>query len=136
MKEHKHDFNKLKHVALKYYNDNNCCSVIAVAVAAKIGFGKAYNAMKREGRKDRKGAYFVQYEAALNKLGYKVEQRQLYIGKTLASAKRLCPKKGTFLINTRRHVTCIRDGVMVDWAADNNSRKRIVAVHEVIKKGE
>lgn len=136
MKEHKHDFNKLKHVAFKYYNDNNCCSVIAVAVAAKIGFGKAYNAMKREGRKDRKGAYFVQYEAALNKLGYKVEPSKVYMGKTLVAAKRICPKRGTFLIRSAGHVTCIRDGVMVDWAEDRNSRKRVKEVYEVIKTGE
>lgn len=133
MKEHKHDFQKLIHVARKYYRETNCCTVIAVAVAANIGFGKAYHAMKREGRKDRRGAYFTQYKAALVKLGYKVERRDIYMGKTLATAKRLCPKQGTFLINTRSHVTCIRDGVMVDWAADNNSRKRIIGIHEVIK---
>jgi hypothetical protein len=133
MKEHKHDFQKLINVARKYYKETNCCTVIAVAVAANIGFGKAYHAMKREGRKDRRGAYFTQYKAALVKLGYKVERRDMYMGKTLATAKRLCPKQGTFLINTRSHVTCIRDGVMVDWAADNNSRKRIIGIHEVIK---
>ena len=133
MKKHKHDFQKLTQVSRKYYKDGNCCSVIAVAVAASIGYGKAYHAMKREGRKDRRGAYFAQYEAALNKLGYKVERRDIYMGKTLATAKRLCPKQGTFLINTRSHVTCIRDGEMVDWAADNNSRKRIRNIHEVIK---
>lgn len=79
------------------------------------------------------GYYIEQYESALNKLGFKVERRDIYMGKTLATAKRLCPKRGTFLINTRSHVTCIRDGVMVDWAADNNSRKRIRGIHEVIK---
>ena len=105
MKQHQHDFAKLRHVATKYYNETNCCTVIAVAVAASIGYGKAYHAMKREGRKDRRGAYFAQYEAALNKLGYKVERRDIYMGKTLATAKRLCPKQGTFLINTRSPVS-------------------------------
>ena len=133
MKEHKHDFNKLKHVATKYYSETNCCTVIAVAVAANVGFGKAYHAMKREGRKDRRGACFSQYARALSKLGYTVEKRNLYMGKTLVTAKRLCPKKGTFLLNSGNHITCIRDGEMVDWAADNNSRKRIRNIHEVIK---
>jgi hypothetical protein len=133
MKEHKHDFKKLVHVAFKYYKENNCCTVIAVAVAANIGFGKAYHAMKREGRQDRRGAYFAQYESALNKLGYRVEPSEVYMGKTLVSAKRICPKRGTFLIRSAGHVTCIRDGVMVDWAEDRNSRKRVKVVYEVIK---
>ena len=54
MKEHKHDFNKLRHVAVKYYNENNCCGVIAVAVAAQVAFGKAYRIMQRLGRPNRK----------------------------------------------------------------------------------
>lgn len=134
MKEHKHNFSKLHHVATTYYKETNCCTVVAVAVAANIGFGKAYHAMKREGRKDRRGAYFAQYEAALNKLGYSLERRySRNMGKTLSTAKRLAPKEGTFLLQTRGHVTCIRNGEMVDWAADNNSRKRIISTYQVIK---
>ena len=109
--------------------------MVAVAVAANIAFGKAYNAMKREGWKDRKGAYFAQYKTALSKLGYSLERRDsLDMGKTLSTAKRLAPKVGTFLLHTRGHVTCVRSGEMVDWAADNNSRKRIISIHEVINK--
>ena len=134
MKEHKHNFSKLHHVATTYYKESNCCTVVAVAVAANIAFGKAYHAMKREGRKDRRGAYFAQYEAALDKLGYSLERRDsLNMGKTLSTAKRLAPKVGTFLLHTRGHVTCVRNGEMIDWAADNNSRKRIISIHEVIK---
>jgi len=134
MKEHKHNFSKLHHVATTYYKETNCCTVVAVAVAANIGFGKAYHAMKREGRKDRRGAYFAQYEAALNKLGYSLERRySRNMGKTLSTAKRLAPKVGTFLLHTRGHVTCVRNGEMVDWSAANGSRKRIISIHEVIK---
>ena len=133
-KQHKHDFDKLRHVATKYYRETNCCTVIAVAVAARVGFGKAYHAMKREGRRDRQGAYLVQYKRALDKFGFDIVPIENNLGKTLAAAKKRAPKKGTFLVNTRGHVTCIRDGEMVDWAADNNSRKRILWVHQVIKR--
>lgn len=134
MKQHQHDFAKLRHVATKYYRENNCCTVIAVAVAARVGFGKAYHAMKREGRKDRRGAYFAQYKRALDKMGFDVVPIENTMGKTLATAKKRAPKQGTFLLHTSRHVTCIRDGEMVDWAADNNSRKRITAITQVIKR--
>jgi len=133
-KQHEHDFAKLRHVATKYYRETNCCAVIAVAVAARVGFGKAYHAMKREGRRDRQGAYLTQYKRALDKFGFDVVPIENNLGKTLATAKKRAPKKGTFLVNTRGHVTCIRDGEMVDWAADNNSRKRILWVHQVIKR--
>jgi len=133
-KQHEHDFAKLRHVATKYYRETNCCTVVAVAAAARVGFGKAYHAMKREGRRDKRGAYFTQYKRALAGLGYDVVPVDINMGKTLATAKKRAPKQGTFLVNTRGHVTCIRDGEMVDWAADNNSRKRILFINQVIKR--
>jgi len=132
-KQHEHDFAKLRHVATKYYNETNCCAVIAVAAAAKVAFGKAHRTMQKLGRPDRKATPHHVYEKALRKFGYRLAPCKVPMGKTLVSAKKKCPKKGTFLILTHRHITCIRDGVMVDWAADNNSRKRIIWVREVIK---
>ena len=136
MKEHKHDFNKLKHVAIKYYNEDNCCGVIAVAVAAKVAFGKAYRIMQRLGRPNRRGTPHHVYEQALEQLGYRLEPCDLAMGKTLVTAKRNCPKRGTFLILSYRHITCIRDGEMIDWASDSNSRKRVIWIKKVIKTGE
>jgi len=133
MKQHKHDFNKLRHVATKYYNETNCCAVIAVAAAAQVAFGKAYRIMQRLGRPNRRGTPHHVYEQALEQLGYRLEPYDIAMGKTLVTAKRNCPKRGTFLILTSRHITCIRDGEMIDWAADNNSRKRIIWIRKVIK---
>jgi len=133
MKQHKHDFDKLRHVATKYYRETNCCAVIAVAAAAQVAFGKAYRIMQRLGRPDRKATPHHVYEQALRELGYRIVPCDIPMGKTLVTAKRKCPKRGTFLILTHRHITCIHDGEMVDWAADTNSRKRIIWVREVIK---
>ena len=133
MKQHQHDFAKLRHVATKYYNETNCCAVIAVAAAAQVAFGKAYRIMQRLGRPNRRGTPHHVYEQALEQLGYRLEPCDIAMGKTLVIAKRNCPKRGTFLLLTSRHITCIRDGEMVDWAADNNSRKRIRNIHEVVK---
>jgi len=133
MKQHQHDYNKLRYVAAKYYNETNCCAVIAVAAAAQVAFGKAYRIMQRLGRPNRRGTPHHVYEQALDQLGYRLEPCDIAMGKTLVTAKRKCPKRGTFLILTSRHITCIRDGVMIDWAADNNSRKRIIWIRKVIK---
>lgn len=133
MKQHQHDFAKLRHVATKYYNETNCCAVIAVAAAAQVAFGKAYRIMQRLGRPNRRGTPHHVYEQALEKLGYRLEPCDIAMGKTLVTAKRNCPKRGTFLLLTSRHITCIRDGEMIDWAADNNSRKRIIWIRKVIK---
>ena len=125
-------YEALSLVARKHYpKENNYCAVIAVAVAADVSYGKARSYLFKEGRKDGKGTYPKWTYSALNKLGYVLHG---YVGnwpKTLATAARVLPKRGTFALLTRGHISVVRDGVLQDWAATTNSRKRVTNIIEI-----
>ena len=124
-------YKELARVATKYHNDNNFCAVVAVAVAANKKFCKIKSMLEKEGRKHRQGTPISYTTKVLNKLGYRLERYDGYSWpKTLTTATRMLPSKGTFLLRTRSHITCIKDGVMEDWAA-TGSRKRVYAIYQV-----
>ena len=144
MKRHIYSYAQLDAVAQRHYDgETNCCSVIATAAAARVSFGKALATQMNLGKRRNRGVPWPTIHAALKRLGCVTERLDYGIaldlfGKTLVSAKRhakaghLGQNRGTFLIHTRSHITCIRDGEMVDWADDRNSRKRIIWVERVI----
>ena len=126
---------ELSRVARKYYpRENGSCAVIAVSVAAQVPFGKARSLLHKQGRNQGKGTRPVWTYSVLRDLGYKqtpwVAMHQPW-PKTLATAARVLPKTGTFLLHTRGHISCVRDGVLEDWAADSKSRKRILEIVQV-----
>ena len=126
-------YQKLSEVATKYYpKESGYCGVIAISVAAQVPFGKSRSLLFKLGRKDRQGTTTAHIHFALRKLDYVSEYYQDRAWpKTLATATRFLPKKGTFLVYTRGHVSCVRDGVLEDWAAETKSRKRVIAVYQI-----
>ena len=128
-------YKELSRVAQKYYpKEKGYCAVIAVSVAAQVPFGKARSLLHKQGRKEGKGTVPVWTYSVLKKLGY--SQKPWFPfkhewPKTLATATRVLPKQGTFLLHTRGHISCVRDGVLEDWAADRKSRKRILEIVQV-----
>jgi len=131
------NYQELKKVATKYYpRERGYCAVIAVSVAAQVPFGKSRSLLHKYGRKQGRGAQTLWINQTLNSLGFSAEPAvDLGVAgkwpKTLATATRVLPRRGTFLLYTRGHVSCVRDGVLEDWAAENGSRKRVHAVFEV-----
>ena len=128
-------YKELSRVAQKYYpKEKGYCAVIAVSVAAQVPFGKARSLLHKQGRKQGKGTRPDWTYTVLKNLGYKqtpwVAMQQPW-PKTLATATRALPRKGTFLLHTRGHISCVRDGVLEDWAADRKSRKRILEIVKV-----
>ena len=125
-------YKELSLVARKYYpKEKGYCAVIAVAVVADISYGKARSYLFKEGRKDGKGTPPLWTYNALEKLGY---SRTVYCGrypKTLATAARVLPKRGTFALHTRGHISVVQDGVLQDWAALTGSRKRVLDIVEI-----
>jgi len=125
-------YETLSLVARKYYpKENNYCAVIAVAVVADVSYGKARSYLFKEGRKDGKGTPPIWTYNALEKLGYIRTDYNGRYPKTLATAVRILPKRGTFLIHTRGHISAVKDGVLQDWAASTGSRKRVLDIIEV-----
>ncbi len=133
-------YKELSRVAQKYYpRERGYCAVIAVSVAAQVPFGKARSLLHKQGRKQGKGTRPTWTYLSLLALGYTtlpLSPFQHEWPKTLATAARVLPKKGTFLLHTRGHISCVRDGVLEDWAAERKSRKRILEIVQVTEMTE
>lgn len=133
-------YKELSRVAQKYYpRERGYCAVIAVSVAAQVPFGKARSLLHKQGRKQGKGTRPTWTYLTLLALGYTTLPLSPFEHewpKTLATATRVLPKKGTFLLHTRGHISCVRDGVLEDWAAERKSRKRILEIVQVTEMAE
>lgn len=126
-------YGTLKQAAGHYSGEKGFCSVVAVAVAAGCKFGKARAAMSRAGRKSGRGATIYEIHRAVEEFGLLAicTPEHAAACRTLATATRCLPSTGTFFLYTRGHVSCVRDGVLEDWAAERGSRKRITAVFRI-----
>ncbi len=136
MKQRNDTYQQLAAIAAKHYNDRNCCTVIATAKACKVSYGKAFNALKREGRKTGRGTRSRVYILAMADLGYAAREIDSdLIGRTIGTAERYLPQKGTYLIHVRGHVAAYVDGVLHDWSSAEHSgkprRHRITAIRQV-----
>tara|TARA_R100000951_G_scaffold114326_2_gene118356 strand:+ start:327 stop:746 length:420 start_codon:yes stop_codon:yes gene_type:complete len=133
-------YKELYRVASKYYpQEGGWCTVIALAVTANIGFGKARSIMfNTQQRINGKGSSVTRLNRAVKAQGFNVEQRDRMdkrFGRTLKTMQdKLAGTKGTYLIYTKQHVTVIKDGVCEDWCNNEHGRVtlyRIESIYEV-----
>ena len=133
-------YEELARVGSKYHKDRNFCGVIALAVATNIKFTKAQGLLRKYGRIKKKGTPFQAFWNSLRDLGFvnvsvwhntDYDEDKEPMPKTIDTCLRKLPKKGTFWILTNRHITCVKDGVMEDWAA-KGSRKRVIWVAQIL----
>lgn len=134
-----HIYKELYRIASTYYpQEGGFCTVIGLAVATGITFGKARSIMYKDaGRRNRVGSSVRKLNAAIEAQGFEVVQRDkaLYPAtlKTIQRSSQM--RKGTFLVYTKQHVTVIKDGVCEDWS-NNEIRPtlyRVESVYEVIE---
>lgn len=135
IKRHVMTYEECARVGRQHHNDTNFCSVIAMAVGCEIAFSRARAIMaKHIARRNRHGTLAPKALQLLRDMGYEVNQ-VLIRSKTLKTAQReLDGVAGTFFIYTSGHVSCVKDGVMQDWARSDiqPSSKRIKAVYQII----
>lgn len=130
-------YEDLKRTAVRHYNDNNFCTVVAVASVTGMSFGKARIKMEKAGREHRKGAYDFQYHEVIQRRGYRLEKviddnhDDAYKGHHAKTMGKKLKGKGNFLVQVRGHVLAVMDGVINDWAVD--SCCRVLTVYKVIK---
>lgn len=124
-------YDEMRRIAVKYYNDMNFCTVIALAVCCNVGIGKAYHTMKRAGRKDRKGARFGAIYEGVHALGYREKLVPNVYGVQVRSITKHLPSKGLFMVHVRGHVLAVRDGVILDWT--DGKRHKVLTVSEIVK---
>jgi len=123
------DHAEIIRIAERYYNDNGFCTVIALAIAADIGFGKAFHTYRKLGRRRGTGTYRPMQEQALAKFGLKLEPVPNNFGcKTTKAVGQIASGlKGTFWVYCTGHVGCIKDGHYYDWASKHNKRNLIIS---------
>lgn len=140
MKHYKLSYEELAKQGRRYYNDTNFCTVIALAVACDLPFGKAYHTFKRAGRQHRRGTMIAQAWKALGEFGRgmeKDEQKQAdWEGRTVNQMLKDCKHwKGRYFVYVNRHVIAIRDGVCEDWTAlEKCCKRKIEYVYKIGKK--
>tara|TARA_R110000824_G_scaffold95812_1_gene230092 strand:- start:89 stop:499 length:411 start_codon:yes stop_codon:yes gene_type:complete len=119
-------------VAKKYYKDRGMCSVIALAIAAGVGYGKAFHIYRRLGRRLGTGTYRDTQGKALALLGLKLEQvNNAYGCKTTKAVGKIAHRlQGTHWVYCTHHVGCIKDGHYYDWAGSRNMRN--VLIYKVV----
>jgi len=125
------DYKTIRDIALKYYKDNNMCTVISLAVAAGCGYGKAFHTFRRLGRKTGKGTRFPVQVAAFLEHGLRLEGVRLGAATVCTAEKLLSSTLGMYLVYSTGHVSAVYDGKMYDWAA-GGSRKRVNGIFKVI----
>lgn len=124
-------YDEMRRIAVKYYNDMNFCTVIALSVCCNVGIGKAYHTMKRLGRKDRQGAKYGTIQKAVVELGYTCKTIDGLYNKQIKSLPNLLPSKGLFMVHVRGHVLAVRDGKILDWT--EGRAHRILTAYEIVK---
>jgi hypothetical protein len=84
------------------------------------------------------GGHKGQHEYVYPLLGKQVVPYPTRTGFMISNSASRLPRKGTFLIYSSRHVTCLRDGVVHDWCVEpvpagyRRKDKRMVAVYQVL----
>lgn len=127
------DYAKVRDIAHKYYGDTNCCTVIALAVAAGCGYGKAYHVYRRLGRKTRRGTYMPMQVSALAEMGLEMVKVPAPVSTVNQAEKLLRGTKGIYMVYSTSHVSAVYDGIMHDWAS-GGSRKRVTGIYKVVPK--
>jgi len=113
------------------HQDRNDCVVRALANAANIEYGAAFQLCREAGRKDggsmRDHLWLPLFKRFLDM------QHSAYLSdfKTIKSlSRKLSERGGTYLVLVRGHVAVYRDGEWLDWL-DSNRSHRINRVYTI-----
>jgi hypothetical protein len=124
------------------------CTVRALSNASGMHYDQAHELLKKNGRKDRCGAFFGTMFAAYTQAGFVLDSvhgttvsaryaarfanRKAEVGVTLA---KLLPKLafGEYIVNTTGHAVAVVNGKIID-TFDNPAGKRVVAVFKKVEK--
>lgn len=112
--------------------EDNDCVPRAFAAGSGMPYEESIKLHASMGRKRRKGMKRDLWERTWRFAGYELGE-SLDVGKATIRQVVSMPelRTGVWIILTRQHVTCMRDGEVHDWAG--NSRKRVIWVKPLRK---
>ena len=125
IKHFRHSYAELAKNGAKYYNDDNFCTVIGLAVACDLSFGKAYNIAKRTVNRSHRRGLKVH---AIHKLYESMGKALIPCAvpcKTLMTLSRSVPPTGRYMYLTASHCAVSRDGIVEDWCAEFPKKNQI-----------
>ena len=125
----------------KEFDEENDCTVKAVAASAEISYSEAHALLKRNGRTNRNGMYHHQYVSAVKDdlgreiitMGFK-EMKSLAetIGcksLTMNNVVKVLDKNKNYLVNMHGHVVGVVRGEMADWA--KGRKFKVISIIEI-----
>ncbi len=121
------------------HNEDNDCSVKAVAIAARVPYDLAHKALAMFGRKHRQGAStgsiaaaFMSIKAKMVSVDYEMIRKRNG-GRTL-TVNNIVPhlnKSRHYILYTAGHVVAVKKGVVQDWT--EGRRHRVISIHEIVR---
>lgn len=110
-------------------NENNDCTVRAVAIVTGLPYDQVHAAFSQAGRKHRRGCRRSVTEQACKSLGYAMKSvaHESRTAVTIEREKRL--QTGRYIIGMTAHLAGMIDGKLIDWTAGR--RKRVNGVYSL-----
>jgi len=126
-------------IAAGFTNETRDCSVRAVALAADVPYADAHLALKKAGRRDRKGASMNQIKHALSDVSRSIATEPIaivdkfYATVTYPTLQQVIRshRTGRYVICTGRHAMALIDGQIHDAGEISGPRSRIMDVVKV-----
>lgn len=117
--------------------ETNDCSVVALTHGTGLDYRQVHAAMKKAGRRNRRGAYLHQVEAAARSLGFELKDvsadvlppfRRVTVNRIPAYLDRT----KNYFVHVRKHFLCVKEGKVADWT--EGRRHQVRRVYEIVKK--
>ena len=152
-----YEYADLVRIAKTYYQDKNCCTVVALTHATMLGFGKVFHTMRRYGRITGKGGWLFNNKELQAELGISTEvveghdywgYEKLGISTevvegheywsyqklgTVSQVVRRLPKQGAYWLLVRAHIIHVENGEIMDWV-QANSRRQVTGILKITRE--
>lgn len=117
--------------ARRHSNENNDCAVVAVAVAADVSYEFARGLLRAYGKEQLSGTPTDVTTRALARIDWHTEDVLGFRGRSIQTVRKQNPT-GVYLIQTKGHILCLRDGVIEDWSKTRSLR--VTTVTKVMRR--
>lgn len=103
-----------------YSFERNDCTVGAVANATGLSYNEAHERLKAHGRKDKRGCRFFKefVKTKLSDFDIEIQDHKITVGQFM----KMKPI-GSYIISTKNHAFCIKDGYIVDNHLSGQKKK-------------
>jgi hypothetical protein len=110
--------------------EHSDCAVKAVAIVCGVPYKVAHQALKDQGRMNRKGTHSYMTHCAIRSLGKTtIPCNDRFKAKTINTLAKELPSRGVFLVSVKGHVLACRGGQILDWT--EGRRHRILEIYRV-----